>query len=138
MLYTLQRTPYCKVDREPCRPCYRLDSIPVHNEDRGFPPPTTRTATSFLGNPHGVRCQHGLDDEYEDNALGWLEKVTYADDFSTQHEYNGLGYLTNTIDRAGRITDYTYAPTKKLTSVKRHLDPDGTNAPHPVCTPPPV
>ena len=37
--------------------------------------------------------------------------------------------VTNTTDRAGRKTDFTYAPMKKLTSVTRYLNEGGSNTP---------
>ena len=77
----------------------------------------------------GTGASTGRITQYDYNALGWLDKVTYPDTRTTQHEYNGLGYLMRTTDRANRITDYAYAPTKKLTSVKRYLDPAGANIP---------
>jgi RHS repeat-associated protein len=67
--------------------------------------------------------------QYERDAKGNVLKTTYADGLTSSNSYNVLDYLTNTIDRAGRVTELTYAPTKKLTSVTRYLEENGSNTP---------
>ncbi len=79
--------------------------------------------------PEGGGTGTGRITTFNFNALGWLDSRIDADGLGVTNQYNGLGYLTNTVDRAGRATDYTYAPTRKLTSVTQYLEQGGTNAP---------
>ena len=65
----------------------------------------------------------------EPDAHGRTTAVTYPDGLAEEYRYNALGYLVGSVDRAGRATDYTYAPSRKLTSVTRYLKEGGTNAP---------
>lgn len=66
---------------------------------------------------------------YDTDAKGRVLQTTYPDGLTASFAYNILDYLTNTIDRAGRSTDFAYAPTKKLTSVTRYLNENGSNVP---------
>jgi hypothetical protein len=67
--------------------------------------------------------------EFECDAKGRVEKVTFADGLENSFSHNALGYVTNAVDRAGRSTDYTYAPTRMLTSITRYLNQSGSNIP---------
>lgn len=67
--------------------------------------------------------------QYDNDAKGRLVQTTFADGLTSSNAFNALGYLTNSVDRAGRVTDYTYAPTKKLTSNTRYLNEGGSNTP---------
>ena len=67
--------------------------------------------------------------QYVTDAKGRILKITYPDDLEESFDYNALGYLTNTVDRAGRKTEFAYVPTKKLTSVMRYLNEGGSNIP---------
>jgi RHS repeat-associated protein len=58
---------------------------------------------------------------YTVNPLGWVERIDYADTLYETFRYNGLGKVTNQVDRAGRVASYTYAPGGKLTAVSRQL-----------------
>ena len=66
---------------------------------------------------------------YENDAQGRTVGIVYPDGLSESFAFNALGYCTNSTDRADRITDYTYAPTKMLTSVTRYLNQNGSNVP---------
>ncbi len=65
--------------------------------------------------------------QYAVNPLGWLESVTFADGFNVSNQYNKLGDLTNTIDRAGRSTETTYTPESCLESRTQYLEQGGSN-----------
>ena len=67
--------------------------------------------------------------EFDRDAKGRVTQTIFADGLTSSAAYNALGYLTNSIDRAGRATDYTYAPTKQLTSVTQYLEQGGSNVP---------
>ena len=67
--------------------------------------------------------------EYDVTAKGWVKSVTHPDESQTTFAHDNAGNVTNTVDRAGRKTDFAYAPTKKLTSVTRYLSEGGTNTP---------
>lgn len=67
--------------------------------------------------------------EFGRDAKGRVEWIGYPDSLTNYYAYNALGYLTNFVDRAGRETDYTYAPTRKLTSVTQYLEYGGSNIP---------
>ena len=67
--------------------------------------------------------------EYDVTSKGWIKSVTHPDDSQTTFAHDNAGNVTNTVDRAGRKTDFAYAPTKKLTSVTRYLSEGGTNTP---------
>ena len=67
--------------------------------------------------------------QYDNDAKGRLMQTTFADGLTSSNAFNALGYLEKSIDRAGRVTDYTYAPTKKLTSSTRYLSEGGSNTP---------
>lgn len=67
--------------------------------------------------------------EYLPDNKGRITQITYPDGLTSSFEYNALDYLTNFTDRAGRLTEYEYAPTRKLTSVTRYLNKDGSNVP---------
>ncbi|MEE9368506.1 MAG: RHS repeat-associated core domain-containing protein, partial [Pontiella sp.] len=63
------------------------------------------------------------------DAKGRMTGISYPDGLSEKWQYNALGYVTQTTDRAGRSTDYIYAPTRKLTSMTRYLGEGGSNTP---------
>ena len=67
--------------------------------------------------------------QYDIDAKGRVLQVHYPDGLTASFAYNALGYLTNKIDRAGHSTDFTYAPTERLTSVTRYLNESGSNVP---------
>jgi len=67
--------------------------------------------------------------EYDVTSKGWLRGVAHPDGSQTTFARDNAGSVTNTADRAGREIDFTYAPTKKLTSVTRDLSEGGTNTP---------
>ena len=67
--------------------------------------------------------------EYGRDAKGRVTAVTYADGLVSSNAYNALDYLTKHTDRAGNITDLTYAPTKRLTSFTQYLKDGGSNIP---------
>jgi YD repeat-containing protein len=67
--------------------------------------------------------------DFDPDAKGRVRRIDYADGTYATFAYNAIDYLTNTVDRAGHATDYTYAPTEKLTSVTRWLEQDGSNIP---------
>ena len=67
--------------------------------------------------------------EYGRDEKGQIEWIGYPDGLTNSFAYNALGYLTHSVDRAGRETDYTYVPTKKLTSVTQYLEQGGSNVP---------
>jgi RHS repeat-associated protein len=67
--------------------------------------------------------------EYGRDAKGRVEWIGHPDGLTNSYAYNALGYLTNSVDRTGRETDYTYAPTRKLTSVTQYLEQGGSNIP---------
>ena len=83
----------------------------------------TTEILSESGNHTGRITQYGND------AKGRVVKITFADGLTNSFAYNALGYLTNSVDRAGRATDFTYAPTEKLTSVTRYLKQGGSIVP---------
>ena len=63
------------------------------------------------------------------DAKGRVTQVVYPDELTASYQYNALDYLTNVVDRAGRVTELAYAPTRKLTSVTRYLNQSGSNIP---------
>ncbi|MEA2067727.1 MAG: RHS repeat-associated core domain-containing protein, partial [Verrucomicrobiota bacterium] len=67
--------------------------------------------------------------QYDINAKGWVRSVVYPDGLGETFAHDNAGNITNTVDRAGRTTDFAYAPTKKLTSVTRYLSEGGANTP---------
>jgi RHS repeat-associated protein len=67
--------------------------------------------------------------KYDTDARGRIRRITHYDGLTEHFAYNALGYLTNSVDRAGRITDYTYAPGRALTSVTEYLNRGGSNIP---------
>ncbi len=60
---------------------------------------------------------------------GLVNSITDPEGVSTSYLYDKAGNVTNALDRAGRVTDYTYAPTKQLTSTTRYLEKDGASVP---------
>ncbi|MEI7850958.1 MAG: RHS repeat-associated core domain-containing protein [Kiritimatiellales bacterium] len=67
--------------------------------------------------------------QFDRDVKGRVVKTTYADGLTSSNSYNALDYRMNTVDRAGRRMEYTYAPTKKLTSVTQYLQQNGSNVP---------
>jgi RHS repeat-associated protein len=65
--------------------------------------------------------------QYAHDSKGRVTQITYADGLTASNRYNALDYLMETVDRAGRVTEYTYAPTRELTSVTRYLEQNGSN-----------
>ncbi|WP_372808806.1 DUF6531 domain-containing protein, partial [Pontiella sp.] len=99
--------------------------------------PQLKTIYDAYGNPDTAEVlaesgqSTGRTVDFDYTAQGWLERTTFADGRGITNDYNAMGYVTNRIDRAGRHTDYTYAPTRKLTSVTRYLEnTDGSQTPH--------
>ena len=45
--------------------------------------------------------------QYENDAKGRVVQTTFADGLTNSFAYTALGYLTNSVDRAGRHTNYT-------------------------------
>ncbi|HBA82824.1 MAG TPA: hypothetical protein DCZ95_01900 [Verrucomicrobia bacterium] len=70
-----------------------------------------------LPGPSGDRVTY-----IESDDVGRALRMIYPDNRDERFEYDVLGNLTNSIDRAGRATRLTYAPTRKLASVSRLLD----------------
>ena len=66
---------------------------------------------------------------YDVRAKGWVNSITHPDGLAEVFKYDNAGSVTNTTDRAGRKSDLTYAPTKKLTSITRYLNEGGSNTP---------
>lgn len=79
--------------------------------------------------PEGAGAGTGRITQFNINPLGWLESVTYADGLSLSNQYNKLGDLTNVVDRAGRITAFTYTPESRLASKTQYLEQNGSNVP---------
>jgi RHS repeat-associated protein len=67
--------------------------------------------------------------QFERDSKGRIGKVIYADGLTSSNDYNELDCLISSVDRAGRVTDYTWAPTEKLTSVTKYLQQNGSNVP---------
>ncbi len=67
--------------------------------------------------------------QFARDAKGRITGIVYADGLTSSNSYNALDYLMNTVDRAGRRTEYTYAPTKKLASVTQYLQQGGSHIP---------
>jgi len=67
--------------------------------------------------------------QYGNDAKGRVVQTTHPDGLVESFTYNALGYPVGIIDRAGRRTDHTYAPSRKLTSVTRYLSEGGSNTP---------
>lgn len=55
------------------------------------------------------------------DEVGRIRRVHYPSDSEETFSYDALGNLTNQVDAAGRSVNYTYAPTRKLTSISRTL-----------------
>jgi YD repeat-containing protein len=70
----------------------------------------------------------GRNYEIENDAHGRTTALVYPDGLSKQIAYDGLGEIIQTVDRAGRITDYERVPTA-LASVTRYLHEGGTSTP---------
>ena len=58
--------------------------------------------------------------------LGWVKQITHPNSLSETFSHDALGNVTNHVDAAGRSTFFTYAPTRKLTSVRRPLSSGAT------------
>jgi len=58
---------------------------------------------------------------FDVNELGWISKITYADDLYESFSFDSIGNITNMVDTAGRSTPYTYLPSRKLSSVTKSL-----------------
>ena len=67
--------------------------------------------------------------QYDINPLGWLDSVIYADGLSVSNAYNKLGDLTNAVDRAGRVIEFTYTPESYIASKIQYLEAGGSNIP---------
>ncbi len=67
--------------------------------------------------------------EYDANAQGWVRSVTHPDGLRETFAYDNAGNITNATDRAGRATDFEYAPTQKLLFTTRYLCEGGSNVP---------
>ncbi|NQT94450.1 MAG: hypothetical protein HQ559_16965 [Lentisphaerae bacterium] len=102
-------------------------------------------AYNELGRLSAIQPQVGPSVTYSNNTLGFVESVTrpgragdrtatldvdqvgrirkvrYPDASEETFSYDALGNLTNQVDIAGRSVSYTYAPTRKLTSISRTL-----------------
>ncbi len=63
------------------------------------------------------------------DAKGRILQFAFPDNLTESYAYNAMGYLTNTVDRAGRATEYTYAPGRTLMSITRYLEEAGSNVP---------
>jgi len=79
--------------------------------------------------PEGGGAGTGRVTEFNYNPLGWLESRVDADGRGETNSYNKLGDLTNTVDRAGHVTDYTYTPESRLASMTQYLEVGGSNVP---------
>jgi len=112
-------------------------------DSRGYPKthipavgPQTETTYDSYGHlqaleilPEGSSNSTGRITHYQYNPLGWLESVAYPDGLSISNSYNRLGDLTQTVDRADRVTDYTYTPESRLASKTQTLEENGTHIP---------
>jgi RHS repeat-associated protein len=112
-------------------------------DSRGYPEtvipaagPRSKTAYNAYGHlqtseilPEGATNGTGRVTQYNVNPLGWLESVVYADGLGVSNQYNKLGDLTNTVDRAGRVTELTYTPESCLASRTQYLQQNGSNIP---------
>lgn len=67
--------------------------------------------------------------EYDVNAKGWVKSITHPDGLCESFAYDNAGNVTNATDRAGRATDFAYAPTQKLLSSTRYLCEGESNVP---------
>jgi RHS repeat-associated protein len=65
---------------------------------------------------------------FERDALGRTTRTLFADGHHEQLAYNGLGDITQRVDRAGRKTDYEHVPTA-ITGTTRYLQEGGTSTP---------
>ncbi|MCF7818698.1 MAG: DUF6531 domain-containing protein, partial [Kiritimatiellales bacterium] len=65
--------------------------------------------------------------QYVRDAKGRVVQAVFADGLTNSYAYNALGYLMRAIDRAGRATDYAYAPTRRHSSVTKYLEQGGSN-----------
>ena len=84
--------------------------------------PVTVFSNSVLGHLLSVSLPGDAGDRvttYEPDELGQVHRVVYPDSRSESFSYDAIGNLTNHIDAAGRITRYSYLPTRKLQSVTR-------------------
>jgi len=112
-------------------------------DSRGYPEtvipavgPSVATAYDTYGNvqtleilPEGETNGTGRITQYSANPLGWVTQVTFPDGLSVSNQYNKLGDLTNTVDRAGRVTEFTYTPESYLASRTQYLEQNGSNVP---------
>jgi RHS repeat-associated protein len=90
----------------------------------------TYTALGFLKSSETL-TQDGVASgriiRYGTDPKGRVLQVIHPDGLAASFAYNALGYLTNTIDRFGRTTDFAYAPAKQLKSITRYLNENGSN-----------
>jgi RHS repeat-associated protein len=56
---------------------------------------------------------------FDTDALGRVARIIYPDGKDERFFYDTLGNVTGRVDRAGRMTSMSFAPTRKLTGVGR-------------------
>jgi RHS repeat-associated protein len=89
-------------------------------DDLGF------TRTSEIRTESGTTT--GRITTFERDAFGRTTNTLYPDGLTEQIQYNGLGDIVQTTDRAGRVTDYEHVPTA-LAGTTRYLLEGGTSTP---------
>ena len=83
--------------------------------------PTISFGCDSLGHLTNSTLPGGRQTGYTVNPLGWVERIDYADNLHETFQYNGLGDVTNHVDRAGRTNRYEYLPGGKLQTVRRQF-----------------
>ena len=67
--------------------------------------------------------------EFGRDVHGRVTQELFPDGMTNTYAYNGLGWLTNEVNRSGHQVDYTYDPTGRLQSFTRYLESAGSNIP---------
>jgi len=87
--------------------------------------PAVRMEHTALGHLHKLTMpgMPGGDPErsttFDTDALGRVERIVYPDGKEERFFHDALGNVTGRVDRAGRTTSLSFAPTRKLTGVAR-------------------
>jgi len=96
--------------------------------------PVVRYTTSSLGHVLSAALVGDSGERttsFDPDPLGRVRSVTYPDGLCETLAYDAMGNVTQQVDRAGRVTQYSYAPGSKLTAVQRqHGDGWITNSIH--------
>ena len=86
--------------------------------------PTVSYAYNILGSVTNISLPWSSgtrNTKFTVNELGWTTNIIFPDGTTNKFWFDSLGNVTNYLNANSRTTRYTYAPTRKLSSVVREV-----------------